>query len=355
MPLPALSLGYFMVILDATAVNVALAPLGRSLHAGTSELQWVVDAYAVVFAALLITMGSVADRAGARRVLVGGLTLFTAASAGCGLAPSAGTLVAARAVQGLGAAIVVPASLSLLRAAYPDPAARARAVGAWGGIAGLAAASGPVLGGLLAGGPGWRAVFFLNVPVGLAAIALAVRYLPAVAPRPAALDLPAQAAAALALGALTYGFIEDSGPALALAALAGLAFVAVERRAAQPMLPRTLVRSPGFASGSVVGLLINLGFYGQLFVLGLWLQHERGLSAVGAGLALLPMAGAVPVASYVSGRVMGRSGPGAAMIARLTLGAPGFLGMLAAQPGTSGVLLAVPFVAAGFGMALTMP
>jgi len=355
MTLLAVSLGYFMVILDTTVVNVALATLGRSLHAGTDSLQWVVDGYAVVFAALLISMGTVGDRLGARRVLLAGLALFTVASAACGVAPGIGVLIGARVVQGVGAAIVVPASLSLLRAAYPDASARARAVGAWGAIAGVAAASGPVLGGLLAGGPGWRAVFFVNVPVGLAAIWLVVRRTPSARPRPGRLDVGAQVAAVVGLGALTYGLIEHEPAAVALAAAALAAFVFVERRVADPMLPLGMFRAAGFTAGSLVGLLINLGFYGQLFVLSLWLQRVRGDSALEAGLALLPLAGMVSVASLVSGRIMSRTGAGAPMLAGLALGAAGWLGLLATAPRSAGALLVVPLLAAGAGMALTMP
>src|SRR4051794_40472052 len=351
----ALSIGYFMVILDTTVVNVALPVLGRSLHAGTDELQWVIDAYAVVFAALLVSMGSLADRAGARRALIFGLALFTAASAACGLAGGAGVLIAARAGQGVGAGVVVPASPAALRPTYADPAARARAVGAWGGIAGVAAASGPMVGGALASGPGWRAVFFVNVPVGLLGLALAVRYLRPVAPRPAHLDAGAQVAVAVALGALTFALIEGAAAAFVVAAVAAVAFVVIERRVAQPMLPLGLFRRAGFSSGTLVGLLINLGFYGQLFVLSLWFQHERGDSSLAAGLALLPLAGMATIASVVSGRVMGRTGAGLPMLVGLALGAAGWLGLLAADAQTSGALLVAPLMAAGFGMALTMP
>ena len=179
LPLLALSLGYFMVILDATVVNVALPSLGRDLGGGVSGLQWVVDGYTLVFAGLLLSAGSLGDLLGGRRVFEGGLWLFTLASAACGLAPSVPVLVAARLLQGLGAALLVPSSLALLRAAYSDAADRARAVGVWGGVAGVGAASGPIVGGALVAALSWRAVFFVNVPVGLVALLLAARHLPA--------------------------------------------------------------------------------------------------------------------------------------------------------------------------------
>src|SRR4051812_4708005 len=352
----ALALGYFMVILDVTVVNVALARIGRALDAGTSVLQWVVDGYTLVFAALLISGGALSDRLGARRVLLAGLALFIGASAACGLAPAAPELVAARVVQGAGAALVVPASLALVRAAYADRASRARALGLWGGIAGIAAASGPLVGGVLVTAVGWRAVFFVNVPVGAAAMALVVRRAPDPAPQPAALDVGAQAAGALALASLTFALIEAgargwAAPEVLIALGACLAALGAFAAVARPAFPR----APGFAAGTAVGLLINLGFYGELFVLGLYFQRERGDSALTTGVALLPMLGMATAASVVSGRVMGRTGARPPMIAGLAIGAAGYAGLAAAGAGTAYPLLAAPLVAVGFGMALTMP
>ncbi len=169
MPLLAVSLGYFMVILDATAVNLALPAIGHDLGGGITGLQWVVDGYTLAFAALLLSAGVAGDRFGPRRVFLAGLVLFTAASAGCALAPALGVLVIIRLIQGAAAALLVPSSLALLQASYPDRARRARAVGLWGGIGGLAAASGPVLGGGLTAAASWRLVFAINIPVGLLA------------------------------------------------------------------------------------------------------------------------------------------------------------------------------------------
>jgi DHA2 family methylenomycin A resistance protein-like MFS transporter len=177
--LVAVGLGYFMVILDATIVNVALPALRRDLHTGLTELQSVVDGYTLVFAALLLSGGGLADRLGARRVFQAGLAAFVAASALCAAAPAVGVLVAARLAQGLGAALSVPASLALLSAAYPERDARARAVGVWGGIARVAAAGGPVLGGIMVSAASWRLVFLVNLPIGLAAMALTARYVSA--------------------------------------------------------------------------------------------------------------------------------------------------------------------------------
>jgi len=221
-------LGFFMICLDATAVNVALPAIGHSLHGATDGLQWVVDGYTVPFAALLISAGSVSDRAGARRVFGWGLALFTAASAGCGFAPALWVLIGSRVVQGGAAALTLPASLSLVRQAFDEPAARARAVAVWNTGGAAAIAAGPVLGGVLTSAAGWRAIFFINLPVGAVTLALAARALRSPR-RPAPLDLAGQATAVLALAALAFGVI--SGGADGFASTASPAW---ESRASRP-------------------------------------------------------------------------------------------------------------------------
>ncbi|GAA4521990.1 MFS transporter [Actinoallomurus oryzae] len=363
--LPAICLGYFMVILDATAVSLSLPALGRDVGGGVGALQWVVDGYTLTFAALLLMAGSLGDRYGARRVFCGGLGLFVVASAACGLAPGVVTLVVARLVQGVAAAVLVPCSLALVRAAYDDPRARARAVGVWGGVAGIAAASGPVIGGVLTQTVSWRLVFFVNVPIGLAALLTARRHVPPAGGhgRPG-FDLPAQATAILALVALTFALIEArtegwASPVilggLVAAGLLVAAFTAVERHAARPMLPLELFRDRAFSGGSAIGLLLNLGFYGQLFVISLYFQNTDHMSPTTAGLALLPEGLLVSVASLLSGRVTSRVGTRPTMLAGLCLGAVGFFGLMAAGPHVSYLILVVPLMAAGFGMAFTMP
>ena len=356
MPLIAICLGYFMVILDATVVNVALPALGHDLGGGVTGLQWVVDGYALVFGALLLSAGSVGDRLGGRHVFELGLVVFTLASAACAAAPSVPLLVGARLAQGLGAALLVPSSLALLRAAYEDPHERAQAVGVWGAIAGIAAASGPVIGGLLVAAGSWRWVFLLNVPVGIAALALARRYLPRAGERSGAgIDPPGQLLAIAALGSLTLGLIQESVVLLLMSLPLGAAFVLRERRAHSPMLPLRLFRNPTFSGASFVGLAINLGFYGQLFVISLYFQHVRGWSALATGLALLPEGIFVALSSALSGRLMKRTGPRLPMLAGLTLGGLGLGGLVIAGSHTSYAVLVPPLVAAGFGMAFTMP
>lgn len=366
LPLLAVCLGYFMVILDATIVNVALPDLRDDLGAGVGALQWVVDGYTLAFAALLLTGGALADRFGARRLFGVGIGLFTAASVACGLAPGIVALVAARVFQGAGAAAMVPASLALLRAAYPDAGTRAKAVGIWGGVGGIGAASGPVLGGLLVAWSGWRGVFFVNVPVALLAGALTWQHVPAPCPdRGRKLDPLAQVMAWLALALLTAALIEggrigfSSAPVVAggLAALvAGALFVQIERRAGHPMLPLGLLGRGTFSGATAVGLLINLGFYGQLFVVNLYFQEVRGYSAIEAGLAVLPQAALVALVSALSGRFTARRGSSRqTMVAGLLAGTAGMAGLLLAGPDTPYPVLIAPLALAGFGMAFTMP
>jgi DHA2 family methylenomycin A resistance protein-like MFS transporter len=368
----AICVGYLMVIVDATIVNVALPSIGRDLHGGVSWLQWVVDAYTVVFAGLLLSGGSLGDRLGSRRVFAAGLALFTAASAGCALAPSVAVLVIARAVQGLGAAMLVPSSLALLRGMYDDAAERARAVGIWGAIAGIGAASGPILGGMLVTAISWRAVFVVNIPIGLVGLVLGRLSIQDAGrasteggrPTRARFDAPGQLLGIAALTSLAFGLIEGgsagwssaaSVTALTASAITALALILVERRAAEPMLPLALFRRAEFSGATFVGLAINLGFYGQLFALSLYFQRVRGFSALATGLALLPQGALVAVASLLSGRVSGRAGPRAPMLAGLLCGAAGFAGLVAAAASTPYVVLVAPLCAAGFGMAFTMP
>jgi MFS transporter, DHA2 family, methylenomycin A resistance protein len=364
-PLLAVGLSYFMVIMDATAVNLALPALGRDLGGGVSALQWVLDSYTLTFAALLLTAGAAGDRFGPKRVFLGGLVLFTAASAGCGLAPSAGVLVAVRAIQGCAAAALVPASLALLHASYPGRAARARAVGLWGAMGGMAAASGPLLGGALTAAASWRLVFGVNVPVGILALVLTSRFVASPAGHDGRrLDPLGQLTAIVSLTALTGALIEGgprgwSSPlvlgGLGLAVAAGLAFVAAERRAASPMLPGALLARPTFSAGTGVGFLINLGLYGQLFAFSLYLQQIRDMSPLVAGAAMLPEVLVLSLASVVSGRLTGRHGPRVTMLAGLALGGAGLLGQISVGQATPLWLLALPLAATGAGMALTVP
>ncbi len=363
-PLIAVCVGYFMVILDTMVVNVALPAISRGLHATTTGLEWVVDAYSLVFAATLLSGGAFGDRRGAKRVFQVGMAVFALSSLGCGLSPTTGVLVIARCAQGLGAALAVPASLSLLQAAYHDQAARRRALGIWGAVAGVAATTGPVVGGALVSGLGWRSVFFLNVPIGGAGLLLAAWRLPAPPRRPHGADPSGQLAAVVSLVGLTAALIEAGAAGwtapvvvtgFAVFVLAAAAFVAVEHRASRPMLPLSMFSSSTFSAATVVGLLINLGFYGELFVMSLYLQQLRGMSALRAGVALLPQAAMAVIGSTASGRVMARTGPRLPMVAGLLLGSAGLASLVVVGAHSSYGLLVAPFMATGLGMSLVMP
>src|ERR1700746_522542 len=262
--LVAMSLGYGVVQLDVTIVNTALSSIGTSLGGGVSELQWVVSAYTIAFAAFILTAGALGDRIGAKRIFMAGFAIFTAASVGCGLAPDAWTLIAARAVQGLGAAVLVPNSLALLSHAYPDEKQRSRAVGIWAAGASLALTAGPLVGGGLISLIGWRSIFLVNLPIGLAGLWLSWRYASETTRSPQReIDLPGQVPAIAALGCAAGASIEG-GPlgwrhpfviaAFAASAVLAMLFVLRERRAPQPMLPLSLFGHRLFARTSLVCL-----------------------------------------------------------------------------------------------------
>src|SRR5690349_4843890 len=299
----AMSLGFAVVQLDVSVVNVAIRPIGEALGGGVAGLQWIVNAYTITFAAFILSAGAVGDRIGARRVFVAGFALFTAASALCGLAPGLGAVIGARAVQGVGAAVLVPCSLILLTHAYQAPHDRARAVGFWAAGASVALSAGPLVGGALIATLGWRAIFFINVPIGLLGIQLTLRYARETPPAPGRrLDLPGQAAAVVALAVLAAATIEGgrtgwTQPAVlagyAVALIAVCAFVAIEARSAARMLPLGFFRSRTFSAASAMGLLLNIAVYGLIFVLSLYFQRAQGRSPLETGLAFAPMTGIV--------------------------------------------------------------
>jgi MFS transporter, DHA2 family, methylenomycin A resistance protein len=294
--LAAALLGFFVVTLDAVIVNVTLPDIRRDLAGGMSGLQWVVDGYTLMFAALLLSAGSLSDRAGARRAFGAGMIVFVLASAACGLAPALPALVAARFVQGMAAAAMMPSSMALISHAYPDPVGRARAVALWsmGGVA--ASTSGPILGGLLSL-VSWRLIFFVNVPAGVVALGMLTRTVRA-PQHPAPFDWAGQVTAIAAMGGLTYGAIEagadgiTAAPVLAAFAVAVTAFAAfavLQARGAHPMLPLSLFRSRTVTVAVATGFAFMVGYYGLPFVMSLYLQELRGLSALDTGVVFLPM------------------------------------------------------------------
>ena len=363
--LVAAALGFVLVLLDVSVVNVALEALRREFGADVTGLQWVLNAYTLVFAALLLTSGALGDRFGARRIFMSGLVVFTLASVACGLAPNLWALVAGRVIQGLGAALLVPNSLSLLQQAFPDRAQRNRAVGWWGAIGGVSLAAGPVLGGLLIAHSGWRSVFLINLPVGLVGLFLALRHAaPDGTGHRRSLDLPGQVAIVSALAALTVALTEagrlgwqhpgvQGGLLLALLAAAG--FVRIESRSPAPMLPLALFRIPTFTVASLAGVSVNFAYYGLIFVFSLFFQVEQQLSPQQTGLAFLPMTIVLMVVNVIAGRLITRIGARRLMALGLALSAFGYLLLLPVRiDGPYGMLVG-PMLLAASGIALTVP
>jgi DHA2 family methylenomycin A resistance protein-like MFS transporter len=363
--LAAMSLGYGVVQLDVTIVNTALNSIGSSLGGGVSELQWVVSAYTIAFAAFILTAGALGDRIGAKRIFMAGFAIFTTASVGCALAPNAATLIAARGLQGLGAAILVPNSLALLSHAYPDPKARGRAVGIWAAGASLALTAGPLVGGGLITLIGWRSIFLVNLPVGLAALWLTWRYASETTRSPQReIDLPGQIAAIAALGCLAGAIIEAGAvgwtnpfviAGFFASVILAILFVLQERRAAQPMLPLTLFQHRIFAVTSLVGLLVNVAFYGLIFVFSLYFQRVNGRSPFLTGLAFLPMMGAVLPVNLVAAHLAERIGAPQTIALGAALAAIGCLALLGISPGTSYLEIWVQLVIIGGGLGLLVP
>ncbi|MGM0357910.1 MFS transporter, partial [Streptomyces sp. ECR3] len=309
-------LGSSMALLDSTVVNVALPRIGEDLDAPLTALQWTVNAYLLTLASLILLGGSLGDRFGRRRVFVLGVTWFALASLACGLAPTPGVLIAARALQGVGGALLTPGSLALIQASF-HPDDRARAVGIWSGFGGIGAAVGPFLGGWLVEGPGWRWVFLLNVPLALICVPVALRHVPESSDERAhgRFDLSGAALGALALALVTYALVEarQGSLAVALTALAGVAagvaFVYVEHRAADPMLPPSIFGSRQFTAVNLVTLCVYAAFGGFFFLTALQLQVVAGYSPLAAGTAMLPTTALMLLFSARSGALAERIGP----------------------------------------------
>jgi DHA2 family methylenomycin A resistance protein-like MFS transporter len=363
-----LSLGYFMVLLDLTIVTIALPDMARGLGVGLSGLQWVTNGYTITFAALLLTAGWLSDRFGGRRVFLSGLVAFGVLSGVSAAAPDLDTLVVLRLALGAAGALLLPASLSIITNAYRDAAERARAVGAWAAITGAALAAGPVLGGLLTGAFGWRAIFLVNVPLAATSLAITIRLAPDTARKQrGGLDVVGQISGVLALGGSSYGLIEgpDKGwasaavlAAFAVAAVAAVTFLLAEARSGDAaMLPLRMFRSHGFAAALAAGLLANFGLSGLLFVLSLFFQDGRGYSVIAAGLVFLPLTLPTAFNPLYTGRLVGRIGPRRpATLGFLLMGAGALV--QAPFPGDSRGALAATLVgllAFGFGVSFALP
>lgn len=358
-----LAIGFVMAMIDVTAVNTALAGIAADLHVPLSGLVWVIDGYTLAFAALLLAGGALADRIGPKRAYQAGLAVFIAGSALCALAPTGATLVAARLLQGSGAALFMPSSLSLLTHAVADEKARARMFATWAAIVSAAAAVGPLAGGVLVESFGWRSIFWLNLPLGLLGIVLAQRRAPAPLPTARALNLASHVLGAGTLAALAFVLIE--GPVLGWMSLpvAGMLLLAVmlaaalafrERRSDHPVLPRALYGVPAFRAAALTGLLINFGTFGQMFVLSMLLQGAHGAGPLATGLGLLPMTAAAGIANVFSGRATAAHGPRMPLLVGLGGGALATLLLTQATAGTPAWLVvaggSLMFLAIGFAI-----
>jgi EmrB/QacA subfamily drug resistance transporter len=361
--LAAVSFGLFMIMLDNTVVNVALPSIQQDLNTGLSELQWIVTGYALSFAALMLIGGKLADAYGRRLIFVVGIVVFTGASLWCGLADSGNMLIAARLVQGIGAALMNPATLSIIAATFP-PRERGMAIGIWAGVSALALAIGPLVGGLLTEHLSWHWIFFVNVPVGVVAIAASFLLITeSKDDTHVSLDLPGLATSALGLFALTYGLIEANTYGWTSARIVGSfvvavvslgAFLQIERRRRAPMLDLSLFRSGTYAGANIAMLLVALAMFGVFFFVSLYMQNVLGYSAVQAGAAFLPMTVLIILIAPFAGKASDKYGSRWLMTIGMVL--LGVQLLYLSQLGIDATFWNIlpGFVVGGLGMALTM-
>lgn len=359
------SLSLFIVSLDNTIVNVALPSLQQRFHASTAGLQWVVDAYLLMLAALLLFSGSSGDRFGRKRVFQIGLVIFGVGSALCSVAPSLPLLVVFRMLQAVGGSMLTPNTLSIIANVFTDRRERAAAIGVWGGVSGLSTAAGPILGGVLIQAVDWRAVFWVNLPIVIAAFVLTARFVPeSRADHPRRFDLPGQVLAVVLLASLTYGIIE--GPTAGWtnpselacfigAAVTLAAFLAVENRRAQPLLELRFFRSPPFSGATAIAVLAFSVLAGWLFLNTLYLQEVRGDSALVAGLSTAPATLVIAVVAPLTGRLIGRSGARVPLVLSGLFLAAGTAVLIFVTPGTDYWVLALGYVALGVGFGMVNP
>ena len=361
--LGAMCFALFMAMLDNTVVNVALPSIQRHLGSGVSGLQWIVDAYTLVFASLMLSGGTLGDIFGRKRFFMIGLLVFTAGSLVCGLAPSLTVLIAGRAVQGLGAAALLPGTLSILTNTFHDPRERAQAIGIWAGVSGMALALGPIVGGTLVDRFGWQSVFFLNVPIGIVALIVALRVVrESRSPEGRRLDLPGQALAIVALGSLTFALIEansygwTSATILGLFVTAAVALAAfwVELRSQSPMLQLKFFRNPTFAAAAACAGIISFGMFGMFFFMSLFFQSVQGYTPFQAGLRTLPASGVIVIVAPLAGRIAGRIGSKVPMAVGLAMNALALTLMTSIDATTSYSHIWPPLLLAGVGMSLVM-
>ncbi|MGW1816072.1 MFS transporter [Streptomyces sp. NPDC002125] len=358
-------LGQFMVLLDNTIVGAALPDMQQRLHTELTGLQWIVDAYVLLVAMLLLAGGIFADRFGRKRVFLAGVMVFTAASVWCSLAPSVGWLVAGRVLQGIGAAALSPASLALLAAAHPVPQERVRAIGLWAGLSGIGLAAGPVAGGVLTDAFGWQAIFLVNLPIGVVLLLLGLRSLEeARSPSAPAIDVPGTVLSVLGVGALTYGLIEGgargwTAPVILGSFIAAVvllaAFVAVEARRPAPMLPLRLFRQRLFTVSNTAMVVVGFALMGSSFFFSQFFVYVQGSSVLRAGLQTLPASLAMVIVSPYAGRLAARYGFRIVVTVGMALAGLGLLalGTVHADTGYGNVWWRMAVVGTGFALTLS--
>ena len=355
--------GFFMVVLDTTVVNIALPSIADDLGGGVSGLQWVVDGYTLLFGALVLSSGHLSDRVGASAAFAWGTALFAGSSVACALAPSLGLLIAGRICQGAAAALMLPSSLALVGQAHADPRERARAISFWAAAGGAAVAAGPVAGGFLTDGLGWRSVFYVNVPIAVVGLAGLV-FVPRSPRRPARLDIPGQVTAAAALAGLTFGLIEGGRrgyddpliiASLALFVLLAVVFVRIELRAAEPAVPLRLL-SNRLAVGTIgAGAALYFSFYGLIFTLSLYFQDVLHDSPARSGLMFVPMTALITLATLTTSGWMHRSGAWVPLTTGLSLMAASLLALAAIDADTPTWQIAISTIPFGVGSGIAGP
>jgi len=358
------SVAFFMTALDALVVITALPAIHASIGGSVSTLEWTVNAYTLTLAAGIITAAALGDRLGRRRMYVAGLLLFTAASAACALAPDASLLIAARAVQGLGAALITPLSLTILASAFPAER-RGTVVGLWGAIGGLAIAGGPLVGGAVVQGLDWHWIFWLNVPIGVVAAALAMIRLPESRGRAARLDLPGLALASAGAAVLAWGLVRTTDVgwgspqvigALVLGVLLTASFIGWERRAGEPMLPPRLLRIPAFAAANATGFLMMASITSAAFLMSQYFQLGLGYSPLSTGLRFLPWTLTPLLIAPAAGALADKIGSRPLIVSGLALQGAGLIWIALSATGTSGYgRFVLPLIVAGIGISMTVP
>lgn len=359
----AACLGFLVVQLDVSVVNVGLGALKEAFNTDLTGLQWVINSYALPFSALLILGGAWGDKWGATTVFAVGFAIFTLASIGCGLANSTTQLIAMRVIQGIGAALLIPTSLTLIRVSFQDPDKRRSAVALWGACGGIALAAGPVIGGLMIEYFGWRSVFLLNIPIGLLAIALILRYAPASPRVDKHIDIPGQISIAICVAALTYGLTESSAQgwvaatfsALAVALICAVAFILIERRVAHPMLPPHLARNAVLGSMALAGAAINLTFYGTVFVFSIYFQTFLHYDAFTTGLSFIPLTAVLTLSTLLSSRFAKRFSAPRIITTGFSVQIIGFLALSQTSAHGSPWLLNGALMLVGIGSAMSVP